>query len=156
LHSAAYLVDIITISELPNYINQSFLHEKYVIENLTAKKIAGLIGCSTTTVKAYLNQFGLTKGGKGHAVHKEKLAYGTRLAGHHLVAHKGETQIVATIRKMYESEDLGPVAIAGLLNSMKVPTKRQGKQWDHSVIIAILKRLEIYEQSRNSPREGEK
>jgi hypothetical protein len=62
---------------------------------------------------------------------------------------------VATIRRMYVDEGLLPQSIAGLLDTMKVPTKRQGKKWDHSVVIAILRREGIYKQSRKSPRKQE-
>jgi hypothetical protein len=155
LQPTTYFIDSIQISALPKYLNKSFLHEKYVVGNLAAKEIADLLGCSATTIKASLRRFGLTKGGSGHATHKEKLAYGKRLVGHQLVSHKGELQVVATIRSMYVDEGLRPRSIANLLDTMKVPTKRQGKKWDHSVVIAILKREGIYKQSRKSPRKGE-
>ncbi len=147
-----YLIDTITISEPPRYLNKSLLHQKYVVENLPAKTIADLLGCSTTTIKAYLCQFGLLKAGRGSAQHKEKLAYGKRLAGHRLVSHKGELKVVATIKRMYSEEGLLPRPIARILDSMKVPTKRQGKKWDHSVVIAILKREGLYKQLRKSPQ----
>jgi hypothetical protein len=155
LQPTTYFVDSIQISALPQYLNKSFLHEKYIVNALPAKEIAALLGCSATTIKARLREFGLAKGGSGHATHKEKLAYGKRLVGHRLVSHKGELQVVATIKSMYVDEGLRPRSIASLLDTMKVPTKRQGKRWDHSVVIAILKREGLYKQSRKSPRKGE-
>ena len=84
-------------------------------------------------------------------MHREKLAYGKRIVGNRETAHKGELQVIETIKRMYAEEHLRPRSIARLLDTMKVPTKRQGKKWDHSVIIAILKREGLYKQSRNSP-----
>lgn len=149
---ATYLIDTIKISEPPRYFDKILLQEKYVVEGLSAKSLADLLGCSTTTVKARLREFGLTKGGSRNAVHREKLAFGKRIVRHRLVEHKGELQIVETIKRMYHEEHLRPRSIARLLDTMKVPTKRQGKKWDHSVVIAILKREGIYKQARKSPR----
>lgn len=147
-----YLIDTIKISEPPRYSDKSFLHEKYVVEGLSAKSLADLLGCSTTTVKARLREFRLTRGGSGNAVHREKLAYGKRIVGNRETSHKREIQIIETIKRMYADEHLRPRSIASLLDTMKVPTKRRGKKWDHSVVIAILKRAGIYKQSRKSPQ----
>ena len=151
----SYLIDSIQISALPAYLNKILLHSKYVDEGLSAKKIALLLGCSKTTIKAQLRQFRLTKGGSGSQAHKENLAFGTRLVGHRLISHKGESSVIATISRMYSKEGLRPRTIAGILDTMKIPTKRQGKKWDHSVVIAILKREGIYKKSRKSPRRKE-
>ncbi len=144
-------MDSIKFLEPPKYSDKCFLHEKYVVEGLSAKDLADLLGCSKTTVKARLREFALTKGGSGKAVHREKLAYGKRIVGNRETTHKGELQVIETIKRMYAEEHLRPRSIARLLDTMKVPTKRQGKKWDHSVIIAILKREGLYKQSRNSP-----
>lgn len=125
------------------------------MEGLSAKNLADLLGCSTTTVKARLREFELTKGGSGNSVHREKLAFGKRIVGNREIAHKGELQIIETIKRMYSEEGLRPRSIASLLDTMKVPTKRRGKKWDHSVVIAILKREGIYKQSRKSPQKEE-
>lgn len=150
-----YFIDIIQVSELPQYQNKFLLHQKYVLENLSAKEIATSFGCSATTIKKQLREFRLNKGGCGNGVHKQKLAYGKKLVSHALVVHKGETQILESIKRMYGEEGLGPTAIARILNTMKVPTKKQGKGWDHSVIADILIREGIYKQTRKSPRQGE-
>ncbi len=145
-------MDSIKILEPPRYSDKSFLHQKYVVEGLSAKNLADLLGCSTTTIKTRLRAFRLTKGGSGNAVHREKLAYGKRIVAHQEASHKGELQVIATIKRMYCEEHLRPRSIASLLDTMKVPTKRRGKKWDHSVVIAILKREGIYKQSRKSPQ----
>ncbi len=44
---------------------------------------------------------------------------------------------------MYD-EGVGTNAIARFLDAVKLPTKRQGKDWDHSMVTAILKREGVY------------
>jgi Recombinase len=100
-----------------------------------------------------LRLYGFSKGGPARGVHREKLAYGKRVNGSHLESHKREAQIIKSIKEMYQKNGLGPVAIARILDTMKVPTKKQGKKWDHSVVKAILEREGIYKKTRKSPRE---
>lgn len=73
----------------------------------------------------HLREFEISKGNRT-AVHKENLAYGKRIVGNKIVAHRAELQVTETIRKMHYEQGLSPSAIAGLLDTMKVPTKRQG------------------------------
>jgi hypothetical protein len=104
-----------------------------------------------------LRSLKIKKDGPRSSIHKQKLAYGRKIIGHSLDTHKSETQIISSIKKMYCDEGLGPVAIARILDAMKVPTKKQGKKWDHSVVIAILERERIYKITQKSPRiEGSK
>ena len=66
--------------------------------------------------------------------------YGKRRVGGKAVDHKGELRTIAVIRKMY-SEGVSTAAIARTLATMQIiPTKRQGKGWDHSMVTAILRR----------------
>ncbi len=94
---ATCLVDAIKISEPPRNSDKSFLHEKYVVEGLSEKSLADLLGC------------------------------------HQETSHKSELLVIETIKRMYREEHLRPRSIASLLDTMKVPTKRRGKKWDHSV-----------------------
>lgn len=146
-----YLVDTLCISKQPLYLNKSLLHQKYVAENLPAKKIALEFEASVTTIKYQLKVFGLKKLGPRSAMHRQKLTYGQKIIGYKLEAHSGETQIIRSIKKMYLEENLGPVAIARILSSIKVPTKKRRKRWDHSAVIAILEREGLYKVTRNSP-----
>ncbi len=83
-------------------------------------KIAHLLGCGITTVKHHLRQFGLMKGGRGKSIHKEKLPFGKQIVGHSLQTHKGEVQNIEAMRRMCLEEDLGPVAIACILDNFPV------------------------------------
>ena len=105
------------------------------------------MGCSATTVKKYLKEFGLKKG-QGSGRHWNKLAYGEKIQKGRVVAHKSEQQLLDSIKQIYVDEGLTVTAIARILTSMKVPTKKQGKKWDHSVVADILTRVGIYQPKR--------
>ena len=152
--STSYILDYLVISQLPAFQEASFLQQKYLKEGLSAKEIALASGCSATTIKYYLRSHGISKADQGATVHRKNLSFGKKIVGHGVVAHKTEAQVIATIKKMYTQEGLYPTAIARILDGMRVPTKQQGKKWDHSVVIAILEREGVYEISRNSPRKG--
>ena len=55
-----------------------------------------------------------------------------------VVPHQKELRVQSMILDMHKNEGLSANAIARVLNTMKVPTNRQGKKWDHSVIVDIL------------------
>lgn len=125
------------------------------MEGLSAKKIAAEVGCGLTTIKDHLRKYGLTKGGRGTAKHKAKLAYGKKLVKGQIKSHCRETDTIESIKDMYSKQGHTPTAIARILNTMKVPTKKRGKKWDHSVIIDILKREGLYKVTRKSPKPRE-
>ena len=53
----------------------------------------------------------------------------------------------STIKQMYH-EGIGTNAIARFLNTMKIPTKQQGKGWHKNTIAKILKREGVYVERR--------
>jgi transposase-like protein len=138
-----YVVDITTISTPPQHEDPSFLHQKFIVERLSAAQIAREIGCCKTTVKKYLRQYQIKKG-LGNGRHHNKLALGEKFEKGRLKDHQQELRLVETLKKMHVEENLSTAAIAKILNSMKVPTKKRGKKWDHSVVRRILQRLDVY------------
>ena len=64
--------------------------------------------------------------------------YGKRKVGGRIVGHKAELIDVATIKQMY-TEGVSTSAVAGLLATMKMPTKQQGKGWHNNTVVKILK-----------------
>ena len=71
------------------------------------------------------------------------LPYGKRRVSCKVVDHKGELRTIATIKQMY-AEGVSIAAIGRFLNTMKIPTRRQGKGWDYHKVTAILKREGLY------------
>lgn len=47
------------ICNTPLYKNKNFLHQKYVVEGLSSRKIAAIIGSSKTAVISNIKKFGL-------------------------------------------------------------------------------------------------
>ena len=78
---------------------------------------------------------------------RHNLAFGERIVKGKVIPCQKELQIIESIVNMHKKEGLTARAIARVLNSMKIPTKKQGKRWDHSVVIGILKR-ELKEEKK--------
>ena len=57
--------------------------------------------------------------------------------------HKAELRTIATIKQMYR-EGNSTSAIARFLNTMKIPTKQQGKGWHNCTVAEILRREGVY------------
>ncbi len=70
-------------------------------------------------------------------------AYGKRKVRSKTIDHKGELRTIATIKQMY-SEGLSMSAIARFLNTMKIPTKQQGKGWHTNTVVKIIKREGVF------------
>jgi transposase-like protein len=148
LSSIPQLPDYITFFELNHHLNKIVLHQKYLVEGKTIQELSSQFGCAKTTVKKYLREFGLKKG--GHTKHRKNVAYGEKFCAKSkkTKTHKTEKNIIQTIVQMYEKEGLGMRAIARVLSFMKTPTKHQEKSWDHSVVTRILVREGAYFEKR--------
>ena len=147
--SSPYPIDFIDLFQPPKHQNKVFLQQKFIVEGLSAAQIAKEFGCSKTAVKDHLRKFGIRKNTPTGKT-RHNLAIGQRILKGRPTAHKGEIKLLENIKDMHIKEDLSATAIARILNGMKTPTKKQGKAWDHSVIIAILKRQSIYQSQRGS------
>ncbi|MDH5580567.1 MAG: recombinase family protein [Bdellovibrionales bacterium] len=147
LFARAYLSDFVNFFELSHLLNKSVLHQKYLVEGLTIEELSSQFGCGKTTIKKYLSQFNIKKG--GHTTHRKNVSYGQKFKPKNNSTEdlKAERRVIDTIVQMYEKEGLVVRAIARVLSSMKVPTKRQGKTWDHSVVTSILIREGVYRPS---------
>lgn len=76
------------------------------------------------------------------------MKYGQKIVAGQVQVHKQEAHIKQAILDMYQNQGLSVTAIARLLTQMKVPTKKRGKGWDHSVVIEILTREGVYQPKR--------
>lgn len=63
--------------------------------------------------------------------------------------HKVKQRTIAAAKQMY-CEGNSTAAIARLLNTMKIPTKRQGKGWHNYMVIRILERGRVYVANRDA------
>jgi hypothetical protein len=154
LSSIPYVVDIVKFFRLPDYKNPIVLHQNYIEKGLSVKQMSVLLGCCETTIKKQLRHFNIKKKEVREVRHKGNLKYGQKLISGKVSQHKQEANITKAIVDMYLEEGLAVTAIARLLTQMKIPTKKRGKKWDHSVVIDILKREAVY-QPKRQPK-GEK
>ena len=144
LSSGPYIPDSTTFSTISTLTNEFVLREKFLSQGLSAAHIATELGVSKTTVKARLRAFGIRKN-TPNGKSRYNLALGEKMVKGRVRPHKAELQVLKTILTMHTKKGLSPTSIADILNTMKIPTKRQGKKWSNSVIIDILKREEVYE-----------
>lgn len=151
LSSLPYAVEIIPFSKLQPYTNECVLRQFYLEKGHSVKQMSVLLGCGTTTIKKWLRHYKIKKNPVQEVRHRANLKYGQKLVNNKPVQHKQESQIKQAIIDMYVNEELSITAIARLLTQMKIPTKKRGKKWDHSVISDILQREGIY-QSKRQPR----
>ena len=153
LFSIPYLIDFIEVFRLPDYQNKDVLQQKFLVEGLSAAQMAKEFGCSKTAVKDHLRKFGIRKNTVNGKT-RHNLAVGEKIIKGQVVAHQREGKLLASIQQMHTKEGLSATAIARILNTMKVSTKRQGRAWDHSVVVAILKRQGIYRSQRGVHHKG--
>ena len=125
-------------------IFEGVLREKYLKNNLSMRDIAGEFECSKNHVRDLLLKYKIPIR-VAHLCHKDhSRIYGKRTSCGEVVEHKGEQKTLVAIKRMYQEEGIHPRAIARILNSMRVPTKQQGKSWHHHTVITLLKREGVY------------
>ena len=118
-------------------ISACLFREKYLEDGLSMRAIAREFSCSKTHVRNLLIRYKIPL--RDPHKYSRWYTYGKRKVSGKTIAHKGELRTITTIKQMY-SEGLSVSAIARFLNTMKVPTKQQGKGWHHHTITQILKR----------------
>lgn len=125
-------------------ISGDVLRQKYVENCLSMRDIAKEFMCSKTQIRSLLLKYEipLREPSKYHKDHSR--SYGKRVLNGRAVDHKKELRIIETIKGMH-GEGMGARAIARTLDTMKIPTKMQGKGWHHHMVITILKREGLYE-----------
>ena len=147
LLSGPYLSDSIILSTRPVFKNPIVLREKFLTQGLSAVYLAKEWNCFPTTVRAYLRKFGIRRAVQA-GKNRRNLALGEKLVKGRVVSHRAEQRVLKSILNMYQEECLTPTAIARVLNSMGVPTKRQGKKWAQATIVGILTRQGVYRPTR--------
>lgn len=145
-YSGPQTLDTITLSVPPDFTNESLLRQKYLVEGLSYNQMTRQFGCCKRTLKKYLRLYNIRKNTPGKS--KYNLALGEKIIKGKVVTHQGEQRVLKTIVDMHEKENLSATAIARILNTMKIPTKRQGRKWNHSTVIGILKKEGLYTSTR--------
>ena len=149
LFSKPYAIDFIEFCRPRQYQDEFVLHEKFITQGLSAAQIAQELGCSKAAVKGQLRKFSIRKNARNGKT-RHNLALGEKIVKGKVMAHKGEAKLLESIKDMHCKEGLSAIAIARILNSMKVPTKKPGKGWHHEVIARILIRQGVYQSRKGS------
>ena len=129
------------------HIPASVLKEKYLDDLLSTREIAKEFSCSKTRIRDLLRKHNIPLRNRSARYGSRWLAYGKRRVSSKVIDHKGELRTIATIKQMY-AEGMSIATIARCLDTMKIPTRRQGKGWDYHTVTAILKREGVYNKGR--------
>ncbi len=132
-------------------IPEGVLRQKYLADRLSMRQIASEFACSKTHIRDLLLKYKIPLR-EPHRYDNMWYSYGKRKVCSRAIEHKAELRTIATIKQMY-SEGVGTRAIARFLDTMKIPTKQQGKGWHHHTITQILKREGVYVERRKARRE---
>ena len=121
------------------FIPESVLRQKYLENQLSTRAIASEFACSKTYVRSMLLRYKIPMRKTSDYSGYKWYAYGKRRVSGKTIDHRGEQRTIDTIRQMY-GEGNSTKAIARFLNTMKIPTKQQGKGWHNCTVAEILKR----------------
>ena len=124
-------------------IPESVIRQKYLENRLSTRAIASEFSCSKTYVRSLLLKYKVPLRKTSDYRGSRWFAYGKRKIGGKTIDHKGEQRTISTIKQMY-GEGLSTNAIARFLNTMKTPTKQQGKGWHNYTVAEILRREGVY------------
>lgn len=132
------VIDTLRLFEPSVWRNESFLHQKYVMEGLSLRQIADQVVSSKEGVRAEILRQGIHLREKSqHHGRPAQPKFGQRVIKNHLVEHKSEQRVVDSINQM-KAEGLSLRAIARCLDQMKVPTKMKGKKWHPEMVKRII------------------
>jgi hypothetical protein len=113
---------ISSIYEPKTYLDDTYVHQKYVVEMLNLSQIARLTFTSRNTIRIRLEGMGVTIRSQ---VDQEKMQhhkkYGFKKVQGEATDHKTEQRIIHTILKM-RSRNVTYQDIADFLQEMKIPT----------------------------------
>ena len=135
----------------PSFIHEGVLRQKYLVDRLSIRDIAREFACSKTRVRDILLNYNIPLRRRSQPPQDRWTTYGKRRLKGKVIDHKAELRAVATIKQMY-AEGNNTSAIARILNTMKIPTKHQGKGWQQNTVAKILKREGVYVEGGGNGR----
>lgn len=123
---------------VPLFKNKFFIHQKYVVEGLSAKQIAREIFSSKMAVldALYFFEIPIREPHYNHG-HPSQPRYGQRVHNNALVDHLVEQKVIAIIRDLH-AQGFSLRKIARILNGMRVATKCHGKGWHPQMVRRVL------------------
>lgn len=132
---------ISSINTVPPVRQESFLRQKYEVEELSIRQIAAITFSARSVVSRYMKEFGIPLRDRDTALrlNKGQLALGERLTRQGVVCHRGESETIALIVKL-RSKDYSYRQIAAELTRRKIPTKNGRQEWAAATVMKIGRR----------------
>lgn len=127
-----------TISTMPLFRSKSFLNQKYVVEGLSARQIAVLIGCGHSTVNDRLTQVGIPRRKQVSGW----LTYGTKMENGKRVPHIREQIVIQSIQRK-RGNGWSYQKISDWLSKRGIRTPAGQTRWYHSTVKRIHERTVI-------------
>lgn len=115
-----------------------FLHQKYIVENLTINQIADLTLSSRSTVIKYLNAAGIPI--RSEEQRRGGSAFGERKVNGRYVQNQTELVLIEKMR-LLRNQGLTYRQIAEVLQGLSLPAKRKGR-WTGRGVLKILNSAE--------------
>ena len=136
------ICEIIEFPVQPQFLNPSFLHQKYVVEGLSASQISKEIFSARSTVVKHLKNFGIPLRSEEEArkLRKGQLGYGERTKKGKPDKHKRELENIRIMQKL-RGQGYSYWKIAEVFNTMKIPTKTRKAKWHPTTVMKILKKI---------------
>ncbi|RYZ91201.1 MAG: hypothetical protein EOP04_01385 [Proteobacteria bacterium] len=124
----------------PLFLSPEILKQKYVDENKSAEEVAAEIGCAVSTVLKHLRKAGVPTRMNGVNIRpKRHLAFGSKIVGREIEAHKREQEVLKQIRE--RDQGLSYWKVARVLNTLKVRTKTGRGMWLARSVMAVLSNI---------------
>lgn len=122
----------------PLFKNKLFLHQKYVVEGLSAKQISKEIFSSKTAVLEALERFGIAVR-EQHLPHgnPSQPRFGKRLKQHQMIDDRVEQKVIQVVREL-RNQGFSLRKIAQILTDMRVATKCHAKAWHPEMVRRII------------------
>ena len=130
------------VSTTPLFRSKSFLNQKYVVEGLSARQIAVLIGCGHSTVNDRLTSVGILR----RKQISGWLTYGTKMEDGKRVVHYREQQVILQISRKREV-GWSYQKISNWLSDRGIRTPAGQTRWYHTTVKRIAERNESSSKS---------
>ena len=128
------------LTHKPQYRNEDYLRQKYVVEGYSCNEISELLTSSRSTVLKHLKRAGIPI---RHADQKTKsrIGFGEAWRNRQVVAHQRELELIQKMQNLRKKK-LSYWKIAEMLNAWGIPTKTRKGSWSAKQVHQILARVE--------------
>jgi hypothetical protein len=133
--------DFTEFQVIPWYQDQSFLHQKYVVEKQSTQQIADLCFSSRATVSKYLTLHGIAIRSQDEwlSLNKGQLAWGEKRLRGMVQRNQSEMRVVDIIARL-RKHGYSYRKIGAWLDAKGIKTKNGYRSWKATTVMKIFKR----------------